>query len=429
MRRLTLLHVTDHYPGLHATVGGAERAAERIIAASREAFEVRVAVQPVDTPLPPGVLPVPGFRLRMPARWRGLLTRLAYAGLWNDPGAFRALGELIRTERPDVVHFHNCKLMGSRILELPHRLGIPSVLSVYDYWAFCPLVFLYASTGRTCRARQGWACRHCRLKPRWQAPGLTPAVALARRFLSTRHLARVTRFHALSENSRAVLASMGIPTDRVAVIPQIFEAEGEDVPASPDAPRPLILYAGWMAPHKGLLTVLEAFRRFRETAAGAGYCFVALAMPGDDPGYDDQVRAFVATHGLEGSVRVLGRVGRRDFLGYLAAAAAVVVAEQWENMSPVLLTEAMAHGRAIVAGRIGGIPEFVAHERSALLARHDDPSSYAEMFGRLAADPALGAALGRQARAGYEHTFTRAALQPRYTALYERVVAESRTPH
>jgi glycosyltransferase involved in cell wall biosynthesis len=63
---------------------------------------------------------------------------------------------------------------------------------------------------------------------------------------------------------------------------------------------------------------------------------------------------------------------------HLRQAEAIVIAEQWPNMAPVILVEAMFLRTLVIAGKIGGIPEYIEHKRTGLLARHDDPRSYAE---------------------------------------------------
>jgi len=69
---------------------------------------------------------------------------------------------------------------------------------------------------------------------------------------------------------------------------------------------------------------------------------------------------------------------------------------------PVALLEAMAHGLAIVATRVGGIPEVVDHGVDALLVEPRDSAALALALRELLADPELRNRLGRAARARAE---------------------------
>jgi glycosyltransferase involved in cell wall biosynthesis len=59
----------------------------------------------------------------------------------------------------------------------------------------------------------------------------------------------------------------------------------------------------------------------------------------------------------------------------------------------------MAAGKAIVATAVGGIPETIRDRESGLLVPPEDVDALAGAIGSIAADPSLGAALGRAARA------------------------------
>lgn len=65
---------------------------------------------------------------------------------------------------------------------------------------------------------------------------------------------------------------------------------------------------------------------------------------------------------------------------------------------PVALLEAMAHGRAVVASRVGGIPEVMTDDTDGVLVPPGDPARLAEAVRALAADPERRARLGRAAR-------------------------------
>ena len=60
--------------------------------------------------------------------------------------------------------------------------------------------------------------------------------------------------------------------------------------------------------------------------------------------------------------------------------------------------EAMASGKAVVASRVGGVPELVQDGRSGLLVAPDDPAALAAALSKLIASPDLRHALGAAGR-------------------------------
>jgi len=90
----------------------------------------------------------------------------------------------------------------------------------------------------------------------------------------------------------------------------------------------------------------------------------------------------------------------------------------WEAMSMVLL-EAMAAGRAIVATRAGEAPLVVQNDTSALLVDIGDVSAMASAITKLLVNSDLRALLGSAAAARYEAEFTAQAMANNYMALYD----------
>jgi glycosyltransferase involved in cell wall biosynthesis len=63
------------------------------------------------------------------------------------------------------------------------------------------------------------------------------------------------------------------------------------------------------------------------------------------------------------------------------------------------ILEAQAAGLPVVAGRTGGVPELVAHERTGLLSAPGDPAGFAAATGLLLAAPERRRDYGRSALA------------------------------
>lgn len=141
---------------------------------------------------------------------------------------------------------------------------------------------------------------------------------------------------------------------------------------------------------------------------------VVMAGPGEPPAGAEAVLA-------EPGVRWDGWLDADEKARALAASQIFLLPSTSEGL-PVALLEAMAHGRAVVASRAGGIPEVVTHDEDGVLVPPGDPARLAEAVRALAGDPARRAALGRAARARAER-LNEDEVSGRLDALYRELAA------
>ena len=85
--------------------------------------------------------------------------------------------------------------------------------------------------------------------------------------------------------------------------------------------------------------------------------------------------------------------------------------------------EAMACSTAVVASRVGGIPEVVEEGVTGLLVPPDDPAALADALNVLLRDPARAQALGLAGRARAVREFSWDAVAAQTAALYAELVS------
>lgn len=290
-----------------------------------------------------------------------------------DPGALARLLRLLARERPDVVHAHGQD--ASILATAARRLG----------------GFQLAVTRHVLEEPMGDARQ--RLRARAACAALRradAAVAVSR--------AAAGRLAALS----------GMPPDAIHVIPNGIELEHFDDPAP--ARREAVRRALGAGPEDRLVLVPAALRR------GKGHDALLDALPGlrarvprarllfAGGGWDaweNRLRARVAAmaEDVRDAVRFLGP--RTDIAELLAASDLVALASEAEAL-PTALIEAAAGGRAVVATRVGGIPEVVLDNVTGLLVPPGDPAALGVAIACLLLDRgrarAYGAAARRRAR-------------------------------
>jgi glycosyltransferase involved in cell wall biosynthesis len=113
--------------------------------------------------------------------------------------------------------------------------------------------------------------------------------------------------------------------------------------------------------------------------------------------------------------------GYRDDVGALLDELDVVALPSWTEGLPLVVLEAMAHGRPVVATPVGGTPEVVADGETGLLVPPRDPAALAAALRRVLDDEALARRLGETARRRVEEQFTLEEMNRRMLAIYDEV--------
>ena len=176
-------------------------------------------------------------------------------------------------------------------------------------------------------------------------------------------------------------------------------------------PRPYVLGIGRHVPQKGFDVLLRAFAQL----VAAGEATHDLLLAGDGAEHQS-LQQLAADLGLSARVKFLGRMDRPQTVRLFAGCSFFVLPSRHEPMGIVNL-EAMAAGKAVVASRVGGVPELVQDDQNGLLVPAEDAPALAAAMRRLITDPALRDRLGE---AGHAHvqTFDWAFITDQYEAVY-----------
>jgi glycosyltransferase involved in cell wall biosynthesis len=189
-------------------------------------------------------------------------------------------------------------------------------------------------------------------------------------------------------------AARGLGARELVVIPQ-----GIDLPddTGEEAEPPEILFAGRLSPEKGILELLEAARGLN------------LVIAGDGPLRDRVPQA-------------LGFVPHEELAGLYRRAAVVACPSRREGFG-VVCAEAMAHGRPVVAGAVGGLLDLVVHEETGLLVPPRDVGALRLALLLLVSDRELRRRLGAAARERARRLLAWDVVIAQTIAAYERALA------
>jgi glycosyltransferase involved in cell wall biosynthesis len=164
-------------------------------------------------------------------------------------------------------------------------------------------------------------------------------------------------------------------------------------------PRPIrVLYPGRIDREKGLLHVVEAVGKLVARGYDVVFDVVGWAAPGDTT--PDDMQRLAQRLGIEKRLVFHGfkSVGPELFALYRSADLHVIASINSEGQ-PRTVWEALAHGVPVVASRIGSMPLFLEHERTALLVAPGSAAEIASAVARIIDDAELRRRLIRE---GYE---------------------------
>jgi len=310
------------------------------------------------------------------------LDRRSAVRLWD----WRPLVSLLRREQIDVLHSH---LFGSNVWGgvLGRAAGVPVIVAHDHTWSF-----------------EGEPIR---------------------RFVDREVIARLADvvLAVSREDRRRMIEIEGLDPRVVRFLPNGIAAAPpapvHDVRAELGIPpkAPVVVAVTVLRPQKALGVLIDAAALLGPKVPGLR---VLIAGRGTER---QALERYVNERGLEHVVSFIGL--RRDVPDLLAAADVAVSSSDYEG-SPISIIEYLAAGKAVVATRVGGVPDIVEDGVHGLLVERRDPVALANALERLLRDPALRAEMGARGRERQQREFTIEAMVGRVEELYEELFLASK---
>lgn len=295
------------------------------------------------------------------------IPRTPWGKLWQKVRFVGALAREIDTSRPDYILTLQWDPFGYllRLLTALRRRPLPYGVAIHG------TDLLELPVQPLARRLKGWL----------RAVGLNGAAHI---FVSTTH-------------SRERVAALGIGPANIRVIRNGIPFRDEIGPAESDGP-PILLTTARLIWRKGHETVLRALPRILAAFPETRYQIV-----GEGP-ERPRLEALARELGVAARVTFCGQVAHAERERLLRAATLFVLPcrespTDYEGFGIAFL-EAMQHGKAVIGGRSGGVPDVVLHGETGLLVPPDDPEALATTILALLRQPDEAARLGRN---GWEH--------------------------
>lgn len=314
--------------------------------------------------------------------------------------------EILDAEKPDLIHFQHVAYLSGNLMEIAHRLNIPSIFTLHDYWYICFRSRLLRPDCGICPGpEKGAYCATCvdpssahpmavsnypMLTKLLHQPGLnqlvvntldkipTSLVTQARAVLfdtpKQNQDPQTTEIPLLAENKfRFDYFQRQLQYPKLLLSPsqhlkRRYEAEGyRDILVlplgyhQPERVKPLdfegklnIAFIGNIERHKGVTILLNELSRIQP-----GRLEINIHGRAKDPTYYAEAKK-VARYYSKGMVRFHGGYrSDQDLPRIFSKNHLVVFPSIWEENAPLVVREALLYGVPVIASNLGGVPEVV----------------------------------------------------------------------
>jgi glycosyltransferase involved in cell wall biosynthesis len=156
----------------------------------------------------------------------------------------------------------------------------------------------------------------------------------------------------------------------------------------------IFLYAGVIAPTKGLIHLVKAFSMLVRKIPEARLLLVGREQ---NPKYAQQLKDLASTNGIIQQVDFMSEIPQKQLAERMGQADIFVLPSLSEGLGRVVV-EAMAAGMPVIGSRVGGIPEIVQHGKTGVLVSPGDEQALAEQMYQLLKQPEKTFRMGQEAR-------------------------------
>jgi glycosyltransferase involved in cell wall biosynthesis len=293
------------------------------------------------------------------------------------------LGAIAMKTEADCAYIHKLPTVPNSILSVQVR----TVQMVHDHDLCCPRKHkYYAHNRKVCTNPLGFRCYldGAFLARDYRSPFGFRYESIRAKRQEMKRRCQLDLSLVASEFMRQELIINGFNSDRVAVLPLAVRRSVVPTTEIPSG-APTILYVGQLIRGKGVDLLLRALAMLRVP-------FRALIIGKGNA--EAELHALSRELGLDHRLEFVGWVNNEDLHRYYALSDIVAVPSRWPEPFGMVGLEAMRHSKPVVAFEVGGIPDWLRHEKTGLLAPAADVQAYAAALRRLLTDKKLAARFG-----------------------------------
>lgn len=313
----------------------------------------------------------------------------------------RAVLEVARKERVDVIHAHSSYANAYAALPAARHLGVPLVYEVRTLW------------GESAVVEDGWRADSWKHRMIWR--------------FELGAMQRADLVVPIAQGIRDELAGRGVPADKLRIVPNgvdtakfLPRAKDQALAASVGlSDRFVVGFVGSMRKLEGLSTLLEACSICERNGVA-----LSAVLVGDGP---DRAHLQAKTRELGlTNVHFTGNVPHHEVAAWYSIMDVVayprIRAVINERVTPLKPLEVMALGKVCVGSDVGGLMELIKDQQTGLIFRAGDAGHLAQVLTALRADPASMSRLGQSAMAFVKNEREWSVIVSRYREIYDTLI-------
>ena len=340
-----------------------------------------------------------------------------FADFFIDHRVNQEFSKVIRDFKPDVIHFHHLAYLSANLPEIAHKLGIPSIMTLHDYWYICYRSRLLRPNNQICPGPdKGKHCANCddgvapnptkiakhpNLLRLLHSPSIKKLVDQSLQIIPHDQISQVKGFITGSGSSKAanfiepdqetiqnhkfrfdtfakqlvfprLLLSPSVHLkkryekagiENIKLLPLGFEKYASIPPIAFNGTLKLT-FLGSLEMHKGVRELIAELYLLKNTNVK-----VTLNVYGHPK---DPIYAALLKKSVEESdtIKIIfhgSYESDKDLSQVLKDCHFVVFPSIWEENYPLVIREALLHGRPVIASNLGGASECIRHYENGFL--------------------------------------------------------------
>lgn len=184
---------------------------------------------------------------------------------------------------------------------------------------------------------------------------------------------KVDRFLVLSDSWKQYFVGIGVKEDKILVINNVVDPICDVEVHKAYQSRINVLFLGLLVKAKGVYDLLDVIIENKQDLENTYHFYIA------GNGDDYHIVKLIKEHKLDNFVTFLGWIQGSKKLEVLKATNIFVLPSYFEGL-PMSILEAMSCGAAIIASKVGGIPEVVHSDVNGILIEPGDKSALRDAF-------------------------------------------------
>lgn len=324
--------------------------------------------------------------------------------------------KFISEYKPDIVHFFHLSKLSASPIDVCVELGIPTVMTITDFWLICPTSQLRLPSGSLCNGPDAngvnclrhivesshppetynklralpnwlvalmiWSIQH-RIFPKKWFTSYVRALANRPKFLKNR-MNQIDRVLVPTHLMQTILQKHGLHPSRVSFMPFGIDISNIERRHDKGIMNQLrVGFIGTLFEHKGAHLLVEAVQSLLTDIP------IDLQIYGALEQFPEYVASLYQIAKGDSRITFCGTFPNNEIGKVFSELDILVVPSIWYENTPLVIYSAQAAGCPIIATNLGGMSEVVHHEVNGLLFEKGNVIELAKAIRRLHEDRVL----------------------------------------